>query len=407
MDLPLTQIRAAAEEAQAALVDFSQQILRTPSLPGQENEVAPIIRREMEDLGYDDVWSDAAGNIIGKVNGGSGPTVMLNGHMDHVDPGPGQAWPQPPFSGNIVEGELWGRGSVDMKGPVACMMYAVGLLKQLNLTPPGDVYMTVPIMEEIGGLGTQFLITSQLNADVAICGEPSRNTLRLGHRGRVEVQVTFKGRSAHASTPHLAVNPHFSAAAVLTRLSELSMSHNEVLGYSSVAPTLYFTDQISSNVIPSEVRLILDWRNVPDESPNEIVARIQALVNDCLAHHDLTPDGQAIVEITTKEFTTYTGLTKVIPAIFPSYILPKDHPIVQTARSRLDQVLEREVGVDVWPFATDGGHLMAAGIPTIGFGPGDERLAHTNQERISLAQMEEAVIAYVALIFALGRGGNA
>ncbi len=393
MDLPLTNIQAAAGARQAAMIDFTQQIIRTPSLPGQEGEVAAIISHEMEKLGYDKVWADPAGNVIGKINGGDGPTILLNGHMDHVDPGPAADWPHPPFSGKIVEGELWGRASVDMKGPVACMIYAVSLFKHINLTPPGDIYMTVPVMEEVSGLGTQYL-TTYLKAAAAICGEPSSNRLRRGHRGRVELIITFKGRSAHASIPHQAVNPHYSVAAFLTKLPGLEMAYDDTLGYSSVAPTLYTIDQSSTNVIPSEVRLILDWRNIPAESPDEVVAKTQALLNSSLSSQE---DIQATVEITTKAFTTYTNMAEKYPSIFPSYILPEDNLFVQGARTALTTALGRDDGVDIWRFATDGGHLMAAGIPTIGFGPGDERLPHTNQERISLAQMEESVTAYVAM----------
>lgn len=392
-------IRLAAQERQAAMINFAQQLVRIPSLPGQENEIAAVIAQEMYNLGYDDVWSDQAGNVIGKINGSDGPVVLLNGHMDHVDPGPVEGWLYSPFSGMIAEGELWGRASADMKGPVACMMYATSLFKQLGITPPGDVLMTVAVMEEIGGLGTQYL-ASQLEADVAICGEPSRNTLRRGHRGRVGLIVTFKGRSAHASMPHLAVNPHYGAAAFLHRLPTLMMAQDEALSAATVAPTLYATDQISPNVTPGEVYLTLDWRSVPTEPAEQIVAKIQNLLEICLTSEGLD-DIQARVEVPAIELTTYTGMVKTFPAIFPSFLLSVDNPFVRAARATLVEVLGRDDSVDIWPFATDGGHLMAAGIPTIGFGPGDERLAHTNQERINLAQMSEALMGYAALILAL------
>jgi acetylornithine deacetylase/succinyl-diaminopimelate desuccinylase-like protein len=279
------------------------------------------------------------------------------------------------------------------------MMYAASLFKQLGLTPPGDVLMTVAVMEEIGGLGTQYL-ASQLEADVAICGEPSRNTLRRGHRGRVGLIVTFKGRSAHASMPHLAVNPHYGAAAFLSRLPTLLMAQDEALGAATVAPTLYATDQISANVTPGEVYLTLDWRSVPTEPAEQIVAKVQNLLDNCLAAEELG-DIQARVEVAATELTTYTGMVKTFPAVFPSFLLSVDNPFIQAARTTLVEVLGRDDSVDIWAFATDGGHLMAAGIPTIGFGPGDERLAHTNQERISLAQMSEALMSYTALILAL------
>lgn len=404
MNSILETIRLAAQEQHASLVDFTQQLIRIPSLSGQENEVVPAITREMNNLGYDEVWIDQAGNIIGKINGGDGPVVLLNGHMDHVDPGPHAGWPYPPFSGEIVEGELWGRASVDMKGPVACMVYAAGLLKRMGLTPPGDILMTIAVMEEIGGLGTQYL-ASQLKAQAAICGEPSRNILRRGHRGRVQLTARFKGHSAHASVPHLAANPHYGAAAFLAQLPALAMAQNSTLGASTVAPTLYSTDQISPNVTPGEVYLTLDWRNVPSESPAAIVAKVQDLLDHSLAAPGLS-DIQATVEVATHELTTYTGMAETFPSIFPSFLLPEDHPLLQAGQKALSEALGRDEGIDIWRFATDGGHLMAAGIPTIGFGPGDERLAHTNQERINLAQMGEAVVAYAALVLALAEAAS-
>lgn len=400
----LEDIRLATQEQQAAIIDFTQQLVRIPSLPGQEDDIVPAIIHEMTELGYDEVWTDQAGNIIGKINGGSGPVILLNGHMDHVDPGPSEGWPYPPFSGEVVGDELWGRASVDMKGPVACMIYAASMFKRIGLTPPGDILMTVAVMEEIGGLGTQYL-ASQIAANAAICGEPSRNTLRRGHRGRVQLMATFNGRSAHASVPHLAANPHYAAAAFLAQLPTLEMAQDPALGPSTVAPTLYATDQISPNVTPGKVYLTLDWRNVPSETPAGIVAKIQNLLKTSLATEALR-DIEAMVEVATNELITYTGMAETLPAIFSSFLLAEDHPLLQAAQKALVEALGRDEGIDIWRFATDGGHLMNAGIPTIGFGPGDERLAHTNQERISVAQMIEAVVAYAALILSLAETLN-
>jgi acetylornithine deacetylase/succinyl-diaminopimelate desuccinylase-like protein len=184
------------------------------------------------------------------------------------------------------------------------------------------------------------------------------------------------------------------------------MAHDEALGQATVAPTLYTIDQRSPNVIPAEVRLLLDWRNVPTESPADIIAKAQGWLEASLAGLEAGQVSQPTVEITTRELTTYTGMVKMFPSIFPSYLLPEDNVFIQTAQETLIEVLERDEGVDIWRFATDGGHLMAAGIPTIGFGPGDEQLAHTNQERISLAQMNEAVVAYTALILALAEAAE-
>lgn len=405
MTLSLDSLRSAAQVYQPAVIDFTRHLVSTPSLPGFENEVAAIISNEMNKLDYDEIWTDQVGNVIGKIKGGNGPSIMLNGHMDHVDTGPVEGWPYPPFSGQIVDGELWGRASLDMKGPVACMIYAAALFKQIGLKPPGDILMTAVVMEEVSGLGTQH-IASQFNVQAAICGEPSNNILRRGHRGKVELVVIFEGRSAHASVPHLGVNPHYAAAAFLSALPTLGLPQDEVLGASTVTPTLYTTDQSSSNVIPGRISLILDWRNIPDESPEMIIAKVKTLLDRSLASSSQTQGCRATVTITDQEFTTYTGVSQLLPSIFPSFLLPETDRFIQQAHTALVNVLGRDDGVDIWRFATDGGHLMKAGIPTIGFGPGDDKLAHTNQERIPLAQMEEAVGCYAALVLALAEAAK-
>ena len=332
MTLPLQTIQGIAETVYAPLVDFTQQIVRIPSLPGQEGEVATVIQAEMSRLGYDEVWTDKLGNLIGKISGGDGPTIMLNGHMDHVDPGRLEDWPYPPFSGHIVDGELWGRASVDMKGPVAAMIYGAALFKQEGLAPPGDILMTVPVMEEVGGLGSEYL-GQTLQATAAICGEPSHNVLRRGHRGRIGLQVIFHGSPAHASMPHLGRNPHYAAAAFLAQLPNLTMVENPALGPATVAPTLYATDQKSFNVIPGKVYLDLDWRDVPDESAEAVVAKVQGLLDQTMTTSEAGVTAE--IKIVNKEMTTYTGFRKLFPVVFPSFILDEDNLFIQAAQKSI------------------------------------------------------------------------
>ena len=393
--ISLETARAATQQFADKLVNFTSQIVATPSLSGEEGDVAALIVAEMKSLNYDEVWTDEVGNIIGKINGSGGPTVMLNGHMDVVDPGPAEGWPQPAYSGKVLGDQLWGRGSVDMKGPVAAMIYGAAQFKQLDVRPAGDVLMTVAVMEEIAGLGSQFLAT-HTSADVAIVGEPSRSELRLGHRGRIELQVKFSGRSAHASAPDLAINPHFAAAKFLQRLENLNLQSDPVLGKATIAPTLYLTDQQSANVIPSEVTVYLDWRNVPAETPELAVKTLEALI-------DPASDGSsATVYVTKQPRRCYTGVTHDFASIFPPFATEPSSPL---AAVPLGRVIEASTGKpanpDVWQFATDGGHLSLAGIPIVGFGPGDDRLAHTNQEQISIEELKTASATYAPLICGL------
>ncbi len=402
--LTVSQFHDAIAGRRSQLLEFTSSIVSTPSLSGEEGDVAQLVIAELKRLDFDDVWTDEVGNIVGKINGGAGPAVMLNGHMDVVDPGPSDPWPHPPYSGAIVDGELWGRGSVDMKGPVAAMIYGAATYKQLRIQPRGDILMTVAVMEEIGGLGSQFLVQQLkkdgINPGLAIVGEPSNSQLRLGHRGRIELQVKFSGRSAHASAPHLGVNPHYAAAKFLNALDQLPLLNDSVLGPATIAPTLYETDQVSANVIPSEVTVFLDWRNVPQESPKHAVAELEAVLDNCLVDK---PNCQTEVCVTSQERQTWTGVGREFASVFPAFATEPKSPLAVCAGEVISESTQKPASPSVWEFATDGGHIALAQIPVVGFGPGDDRLAHTNQERISVNELQQAAGTYAALIDRLAK----
>lgn len=394
--MELTELRALAASYQQRVISFCQRLIQTPSLPGDEGRVAELVQEEMQHLGYDEVWVDRAGNVIGLMRGGGGRSIMLNCHLDHMDPGDERQWPFPPYSGRLSRGAIWGRGASDIKGPLAVQVYSVGGLRQAGFDFPGDVYVVGVVMEEIGGLGTKVLLR-EIRPDFAILGEATGNQIARGHRGRVEVIVRVRGRAAHASAPQRGINPHYSLARFLLRLQKAPMAEDPEFGPATVAPTLYVTGQESSNVIPDQARLHLDWRNIPGQNPEEIVAQLQALLEE-----SLEPASEGWVEILEKELVTYTGYAQRFPDIVPSYALPADHPLVTEAQGVLGGALGRPVAVITWQFATDGGHLMEADIPTIGFSPGQEDLAHTVQEHIRLDMIREAFVGYGTLVQHLG-----
>ena len=375
------------------IIRFAQRLIQTPSLSGSEERVAGVVQNEMERLGYDRVWRDEVGNVIGLMKGeAGGKSVMLNSHMDHVDVGDESRWEFPPDAAVIADDCLWGRAACDVKGALAVQVYAPAIARRAGLSIASDVYMTAVVLEERGGWGSEH-IARTLKADYAILGEATANELRLGHRGRVEMQALFSGRSVHASAPARGANPHYALARFLTRLRDLRMASDELFGHSTVAPTTIATDQSSPNVTPGEVRLTLDWRNVPSEKPEQILAKVQHLLDDVRE-----PGVSARVEVPQVVLNTYTGLSEAQALIHPAYYIPASDPFVQSARKALTSALDREVELGTWDFATDGGHLMKAGIPTIGFAPGEERLAHTTQDRVAIAQLSEATVGYLALL---------
>ena len=390
------RLRDLAAQYRPAMVHFCQRLVQTPSLSGQEGVVVDLVAQEMETLGFDEVSVDPVGNVVGRMQGEGGPSLMFNCHVDHVAPGDESRWPFPPYAGTLHEGYLWGVGASDTKGALAPQVYALGALRQAGASLPGDVYVVGVVQEEVNGLGTRNLL-QRLRPDAVILGEATANQIARGHRGRGEVVVRIWGRAAHASAPERGVNPHQVAARFVLALERLPLPTHPELGASSLTPTLYRTDQVSGNVIPGEVELHLDWRVVPGMDVEAFLARLQALADACL-----TPGSKAEVGLLQRHLRSYKGHEQTIAALTMPFLLPEDHALVQGSRAILSQALGREVRVGLWQFTTDGGHFMGAGIPTIGFSPCEEHLAHTVEDRVSVALMEEGMVGYMALALRLG-----
>jgi succinyl-diaminopimelate desuccinylase len=394
MDVGRLQELATSQENR--LVAFAQRLIQTRSLPGEEGDAARLVRSEMQSLGYDETWIDEVGNVVGVIRGtGGGRSLMFNTHLDHVDVGDVSGWQFPPYEGKIADGVLWGRGAVDIKGPTAAQVYGVALLKQAGVALPGDVYVVGAVQEEVGGLGSLELARTT-RTDRAVIGEASNNELRRGHRGRIELVVRIIGRACHASAPERGINPHYSLASFLSALRDVDTLEDPFLGAETFAPTLLFTDQTSANVVPGEVRLHIDWRTVPQRGPEDIRSEVARRLDRALLDG---ASGQVVIK--ELRLRAYTGVERELPAAFPSLAIQEEDPMLAAARAALGEAFGHPVPVGRWTFATDGGHLFAAGIPCIGFGPGDERLAHTNREHVAVADLPMAAIGNAVLAAAL------
>ena len=367
------------------VVDLTRELVRAESPTGREAPAAEVLVRALGDLGYDDVRVDAAGNVIGELYRGEGPTLMLNGHIDTVPAGDPDAWPHPPFGGVLEDGFVYGRGACDMKGPVAAM--AVGARRAADDGVSGRIVLTGVVQEEIGGLGARYLARTQ-RADMVIVGEPSNLQLMLGHRGRCEVRVTFPGRLAHAGRAELGENALARAARFVGALEGLTLPNVARVGRASATPTSLVTwPKDGTNVVPSAAELVVDYRMTPGESRQAVLERLQSL------------DAEALLRVPEEPFQSQDGaVTMTLPRENPPYLLDEDHPLVPVARRALTAALGTSVEVGTWWFATDAPHLSVMGAPIIGFGPGDPELAHTSEERVPVSQLHAAVAGYRSLI---------
>lgn len=368
-------------------VNLCQEIIQIPSLSGQEKELANFLQNKMLELDYDEVWIDEPGNVVGKISGDSSlPTIGFTAHMDHVSPGNEEDWDYPPYSGTKAKGYIHGRGASDTKGAIATQVYIPQLIRDSGVEH-GDIYVFFVVLEEKGGYGSREFDRTPL--DLVILGEPTSNNLRIGHRGRVELLVSIEGKSAHASVPSKADNPHYSMARFLGRLENLSMNkYND--RESSAAPTLYRTDQESSNVIPSKAVLTMDWRNVPGETTGEIKKIIGGMLPE-----------KGKVEVNQEELQSYKGTNFIQKRERKPYVLPESDVFVSAIENGLTNHLEREVDVNWWDFATDAGCFASHEIPVVGFSPCEEKFAHTSEDRVSIDLMEVSLECYPVIIDAV------
>jgi len=382
-EMPDREIRELADDC----VHFAQRLIQTPSMPGEEEAIARLIADEMRDIGLDEVWMDDVGNVYGRLRGQdrSLPALVLNTHLDHVDPGDPDLWPSPPYAGEIVDGRIVGRGASDIKGPLAVQVYSMAGLARRGVRPRRDVVFTGVVEEEIGGSGAIYWAANvDYEVGLVVLGEPSSNEIALGHRGLLAMWVTFSGRSVHASVPEKGDNPNYVLAEFLQRLQteKARLSAHPLLGQTTVAPTIIEVDTTSTNVTPAWTRVLLDFRTA-SESSRSLRAFVQQVAGK--ASFSISPAFEEMPVDDSEE--TITGF----------YTAPESE-LVQRAREAIAHGMGREPAFTRYDFATDGRHFVPYDMPIIGYSPGEEAQAHIAGESISIEMMADSLRGHLALL---------
>ena len=371
-------------------VNFTQRLIQTPSMPFEEQAIAELIAAECRTLGFDDVWIDEIGNVNGRIRGqdASLGALVLNTHLDHVDPGEPSLWSVPPFSGEIVNGRIIGRGACDIKGPLAVQVYSMAALLRNGERPLRDVVFTGVVQEEIGGAGAIHWVEN-VDYDVAlvVLGEPSDNKLALGHRGVTQMWVTFNGRSVHASVPESGVNPNYAMAEFLQKLenAKSQLSSHELLGATSVTPTRIEVDTRSNNVTPAWTRVCLDFRTA-SESHKSLAKFVRDLAGDQPVQLNYALLGNSDDPYPDSGETIY------------GYYTPPESDEVQRAQAAIAKGVGYEPELSSYQFATDGRHFVPYNLPMIGYAPSEEDQAHVVDESISIEKMLESLKGHVQLL---------
>jgi len=371
------------------VIELAQSLVRIPSVSGDERRVAEHLAAAITPA-FDTVRVDEHGNVIAEAAGGTpGPTILLNGHRDVVDAGA----MDDPWSAKLIDGApwgspgevMWGRGTMDMKGALASLVGAVSAVRAQGFA--GHIIYTAVILEEPGGgVGTrQATRALGRRPDVAISAEPTDFEICLGHRGKVELELETRGKTAHSSIPHTGINALLLMNAFLNAWPRLPMPEHPLAGKCTSAITNINVSPGRLAVIPDRCRLHFDVRFLPGESHDRPMADVRRLCDELKA---TVPDFE------------YELRERIV---MPSFLMPPAHPAVDLLAGIVEAETGRTPQRRCYTGGTDGTYLWNEfGIPVLGCGPGRIDLAHSPIEHVRVDDLIRARRIYAKLIQALG-----
>jgi len=392
-----------AREYREYTADLLSQLVRIPSYSGQEEAVCKRIAELCEEAGFDEVRIDRLGNVIGRI--GSGKKILaFDAHIDTVEVGDRDAWERDPFSGDVDDTHVWGRGSSDQKGGAASMIAAGRMLKEAGFSEDYTLLFTFTVMEEdCDGLCWKYLIEEEnIRPDFAVSTEPTSCRIYRGHRGRMEMVVKIKGVSSHGSAPERGVSAAYKAsraALALEKLNEnLKPDEDNFLGKGTIVVSQMAVSGPSQCAVPDQAMLYLDRRLTWGEDADLAIGQVKSAITETL--------GEAPESVTMPQYekTGYKGYEFFQELYFPTWKIDESHPLVQGAVKAYQGSFDREPLVDKWTFSTNGVAICGRHkIPTIGFGPGDEKEAHAPNEKNRIEDLVICAAFYAALPYALNQ----
>jgi succinyl-diaminopimelate desuccinylase len=310
---------------------------------------------------------------------GDGPRLVLNGHMDTVAIDDPTRWSVDPFAGEIKDGAVWGRGSVDMKGGLASQIACAKALSGMRERLQGALVLHFAAGEECGEPGTLSLIEQGFVGDWGITTEPTGLAIATAERGTGWFEIQITGRSAHAATPTAGANPILAVEDVLARLrrynEEISARTHPLLGTPICSVTM-LSAGVEQNAVPDSCVLTVDRRLIPGETHEAVHGELHQLVTDAIGGH------RAIS-------------AEVIPIHhrFEAAEVPTESPFIDVVGRAVHEVTGRPGAITGTPYGSDVRNLVNdARMEAITFGAGDVSLCHCPDERQSLEALRQATL---------------
>jgi putative selenium metabolism hydrolase len=382
-----TRVNASREE----IIQFMLEICEIPSMDSKIGPVGERIQAEMKKLGFDEVRFDKMGNTIGRIGNGE-RVIVYDSHIDTVGIGDPASWEWDPFKGKVEDGILYARGACDEKGSTPGMIYGLAMARDLGLLDGWTAYYFGNMEEWCDGIAPNTFVEVDpgVKPDFVVIGEPTKMLTYRGHKGRLEMVVRAKGKSAHAASNHLGDNAIYKLLPIIAGIRDLEpqLGDHEFLGHGKITVSDMLVQTPSINAVPDEAIIFIDRRMTFGETKEQVRAQVEALIPDEFK------DTVTLEELFYDE-PSYTGFKFPVDKYFPAWALDEDHTLVRAGQLAREQIGLPSAPSGRWNFSTNGIYWAGkAGIPSIGFGPGDEETAHTVNDSVSLDDMVKATEFY-------------
>lgn len=359
--------------------------------PCRERKVAERIEEILTSWGMEphlEIVLEDRPNIYCTLPGtGGGRSLMFNGHIDTV---PAYNMTIPPFTPEVRDGLLYGRGTVDMKGQIACMLVAMKTLRDLGVPLKGDLIFAGVINEEDRSEGTEYLVAHGPTADRCVVGEPTGLEIMAGHRGLEWLEFTFIGKAAHGGTPHKGINAISKAAKFVRRVEDKLMPELAKRVHPLIGPAVMNFGVIRGGTQPSSVAdqcmIQIDRRWIPSEKLDQVLGEYQQILDELAAEDPTFKCQWKRMESNMATLDHY-----------PMEISLDDYLVVEL-KGVLSKLLNKPPVISAFGGWTDASLISNfAHIPTVVFGPGDLSIAHSPCEYIPVEELRLGTLAYALL----------
>jgi putative selenium metabolism hydrolase len=365
-------------------------LIKIKSISGAEEELVNFLERELYACGAHEVTVDNFGNVIARI-GNRGPVIAFDAHIDTVDVGERERWSFDPFCGKIKNGRVYGRGASDQKAGMASMMTALKILSSTTNDLPFTVFFVGSVLEEdCDGLCWQYIVKEdKIRPDIVIITEPTDSKINRGHRGRMEMEISVGGISCHGSAPERGQNAIYKLAPVICAIEKLNdrLVTDSFLGKGTLAATRIRSNSPSLNAVADMACIYLDRRLTQGETPESAQAELEALPE--------LQSAQAKINVPVFENPSWRGTIYPTLKTYPAWVLPENHHLIDYAGRCHQRLFGEAPVIDKWVFSTNGVATMGLfNIPTFGFGPGEEKMAHAPDESVAVDDLVRCAAFY-------------